>query len=53
MERRKISTAFDDHDYRQLELLARVNKTKLTDLVRKIVRAYLDGRKADLREQRT
>jgi hypothetical protein len=43
---KKIATTFDDHDHAQLVLLARMNKIKLTDMVRKIVRFYLDGHKA-------
>jgi hypothetical protein len=49
MQRRKIVAVFDDHDYEQLELLAKMNKVKLADLMRKIVKAYLDGRKAEQR----
>jgi hypothetical protein len=44
MRRRKIIASVDDHDYDQLALLARMNKIKLPDLIRRIVRAYLDGR---------
>jgi hypothetical protein len=43
MERRKIAAAFDDHDYEQLELLAAMKKIKLPELVRRIVKAHLDG----------
>ena len=49
MQRRKIVAVFDDHDYEQLELLAKLNKVTLTEMVRKIVKAYLDGRKAEQR----
>jgi hypothetical protein len=49
MDRRKIVTAFDDHDYEQLILLAAVNKIRLSELVRRIVRAHLDKGKANLR----
>lgn len=48
---RKIVTTFDEHDYDQLVLLARMNKNKLPDMIRKIVRFYLDGHKSDLREK--
>jgi hypothetical protein len=44
MRRRKIIASVDDHDYEQLALLARMNKVKLPELVRRIVKAYLDGR---------
>ncbi|BBZ93133.1 hypothetical protein BRDID11004_59680 [Bradyrhizobium diazoefficiens] len=50
--RRKINTAFDDHDYEQLQLLAAMNKIRLTELVRRIVQAHLDKRKVNLREDR-
>jgi hypothetical protein len=30
--RRKINTAFDDHDYEQLVLLARLNRLRLTEI---------------------
>jgi hypothetical protein len=49
--RRKINTAFDDHDYEQLELLARINKVRLTELVRRIVKAHLDRNRPRLREE--
>ena len=45
---RKIVTTFSEHDHDQLVLLATLNKIKLTDMVRKIVRLYLDGHKAPL-----
>ena len=50
--RRKINTAFDDHDYEQLELLARINKVRLTELVRRIVKAHLDKGTPNLAEER-
>jgi len=50
-ERRKIVTAFDDHDFEQLELLARVNKISLSDLVRRLCQAYLDKGKVNLRQE--
>jgi hypothetical protein len=49
--RKKINTAFDDHDYEQLALLAAMNKIRLTELVRRIVKAHLDKGKANLREE--
>jgi hypothetical protein len=51
MERKKINTAFDDHDFDQLVMLAKVNKIKLTELMRRIVKAYLDNGKANLRKE--
>jgi len=48
MERRKIVAALDDHDYDQLKLLAAIKKIKLPELVRRIVKGYLDGRKGDV-----
>jgi hypothetical protein len=48
MERQKINTSFDDHDYDQLVLLAKMNRMKLAELVRYIVRSYIDGRKPEL-----
>lgn len=50
MERRKIVASLDDHDYDQLLMLAKINKIKMPELIRKIVRAYLDGRTANLKE---
>jgi hypothetical protein len=52
MQRTKINTAFDDHDIEQLRLLARINKIRLTELVRRIVKAHLDKRKPNLAEER-
>ena len=51
MNRRKINTAFDDHDYDQLLLLAKLNKIRLTELVRRIVQAHLDKRKPYLAKE--
>jgi hypothetical protein len=51
MERRKIVASLDDHDYDQLALLAKINKIKMPELVRRIVRAYLDRSKVNLREE--
>jgi len=51
MERRKIVCAVDDHDHDQLMLLAKINRIKLPELVRRIVKAHLDGRKPDIREE--
>lgn len=45
MERKKIVAALDDHDYEQLELLARMAKIKLPEMVRRIIKAHLDGRR--------
>ncbi|MGY2987652.1 hypothetical protein [Bradyrhizobium sp. USDA 4508] len=50
-ERRKIAAHFDDHDFEQLELLARMNKIKLTELVRRICKAYLDKGRVNLRQE--
>jgi hypothetical protein len=50
MRRKKISTAFDDHDYEQIELLASMNKMTLPEMVRKICRVYLDGGKVPHRD---
>jgi hypothetical protein len=47
MERKKIVAALDDHDYEQLELLARVKKIKLPELLRRIVKAHLDSRREE------
>lgn len=48
---RKVVTTFDDHDHEQLALLAKMNKIKVTELVRRICRAYLDKGKANIRDQ--
>lgn len=50
MPRPKIVTSFDDHDYEQLALLARLNKIRLSELVRRICKAHLDKGKPKLRE---
>ena len=50
MHRPKINTAFDEHDHQQLVLLAKLNKIKPSEMVRKIVRIYLDGSKSRLRD---
>jgi hypothetical protein len=49
--RKKINTAFDDHDFEQLVLLARLNRIKVTEVVRRIVKAHLDKGNANLREE--
>jgi hypothetical protein len=49
---KKIATTFDDHDHDQLRLLARINKVRLTELVRRIVKAHLDKRTPNLAEER-
>jgi hypothetical protein len=51
MERRKIAAAFDDHDFEQLVLLAKLNRIKPSELVRRLVKAHLDKGKAGLREE--
>jgi hypothetical protein len=53
MERRKIAAAFDQHDYEQLALLAKLNRIKLPELVRRIVKAHLDKGKPNLAGDRT
>jgi hypothetical protein len=50
--RLKIITSFDQHDYQQLLLLAKLNKMKLPELVRRIVQAHLDKGKANLAQER-
>jgi hypothetical protein len=52
MERHRINTAFDDHDYEQLLLLARLNRIKVTELVRRLCKAHLDRNKPTLRTER-
>ena len=47
MERRKIVAALDDHDYEQLELLAKMHRIKLPEMVRRIVKEHLDGVKRE------
>lgn len=39
---RKLAVTFDDHDFEQIALLAKLNKTKPTDIVRRAMQAYLD-----------
>lgn len=51
MYRRHINTAFDDHDYDQLLMLAKLNKIKMPELVRRICKAHLDRTKVNLREE--
>ncbi|UPK03151.1 hypothetical protein [Bradyrhizobium sp. 170] len=48
----KVVVMFDRHDYEQLELLAKLNKIRLTELVRRIVKAHLDKGKANLATER-
>jgi hypothetical protein len=43
MERRKVCAAFDEHDIEQLVMLAKLNRLKLPELMRRIVKAYLDN----------
>jgi hypothetical protein len=49
--RPKIVTAFDQHDHEQIVMLSRLNKIRPSELVRRIVRAYLDKGKVYLREE--
>ena len=49
---RKIIATFTDHDYEQMELLARLNRIKISELLRRIVQAHLDKRPPHLKEQR-
>jgi Ribbon-helix-helix protein, copG family len=42
---RQIHAGFDDHDYEQLALLARLNGISINELVRRLCRAYLDNEK--------
>jgi len=49
MVRKKIVAAFDDHDFEQIVLLARMSKIPPSELIRKITKAYLDGCKVGLR----
>jgi hypothetical protein len=48
--RKKIVASLDDHDYDQLVLLAKLNRIKLPDLLRRIVKAHLDKGRVSLRE---
>ena len=48
----KIVASFDLHDYQQLQLLAKLNKIKLSELVRRIVTAHLDKGKPNLARER-
>jgi hypothetical protein len=43
-----VNTLFDEHDYQQLKLLAKLNKITMSELMRRIVKAYLDKGKANL-----
>jgi hypothetical protein len=42
---RQIHFNVSDHDREQLILLAAIKKLRLSQLMREIVKAYLDGRK--------
>lgn len=44
MARIKIVAVLDDHDYKQLVLLAKMHKIKVPEMVRRIVKAHLDKR---------
>ncbi|MEY9184723.1 metal-responsive CopG/Arc/MetJ family transcriptional regulator [Bradyrhizobium sp. USDA 326] len=37
-----INTAYSQHDYDQIALLARLNNVTRSEMVRRIVQAYLD-----------
>jgi len=50
MNSTKIATTFDQHDFEQLVMLAKINKVTRTQIIRKIVKAYLDGRSLQLKE---
>ena len=39
----RIGVSFNEHDYDQLVLLAKLNKLTVQMLLRRIVRAYLDN----------
>lgn len=47
----KIAAVFDEHDYEQLKMLAKLNKVKLPELVRRICKAHLDKSKPNLAEK--
>lgn len=49
----RIVTSFDPHDYAQLLLLAKLNKIKPAELVRRICKAHLDKGKPNIAKQRT
>jgi hypothetical protein len=49
---RHISTVFDDHDYDQLKLLAKLNRVTLSELVRRLCKAHLDRNKPTLARER-
>jgi hypothetical protein len=46
---RKMVLTFDEHDYDQLLLLAKLHKCSVTELVRRIIRAHLDKRELELK----
>jgi hypothetical protein len=48
---KQIHPVFDDHDYEQLMLLAKLNKIKVTELARRIIKAHLDRNRPRLREE--
>jgi hypothetical protein len=50
MSRSNINTKFDQHDFEQLIMLAKINKVTRTEIIRRIVKAYLDGRSLQLKE---
>ena len=43
-----VNTLFDEHDYQQLQLLVKLNKITMAELMRRIVKAYLNKGKANL-----
>lgn len=49
--RPKIVAAFDEHDHQQLVLLAKLNRIKPAELVRRIVKAHLDKGRPNLRQE--
>ena len=47
----KVPVAFDEHDYDQLLLLAKMNKIRVTELIRRICKGHLDRNRPNLREK--
>jgi hypothetical protein len=43
--KKQIHFTVDDHDREQLMLLAKISKIRLSEMLRRIVKAYLDRRK--------
>lgn len=48
---RRIVITFDEHDFDQLILLAKVNKIRTQELILRIVKGHLDKGKVNLREE--